>query len=123
MTTGNTIPRIAVQPTGKFKGFANKEIEQSIPQRFEHQVRAYGDRVAIKSEQETFTFAALNRAANRLAREILARREESAEPIALLFDHGAPVLVAIMAVLKAGKFYVVLDAGYPLDRLQYTLQD
>ena len=123
MTTGDTIPRIAVQPTGDFKAFANKEIEQSIPQRFEHQVRAYGDRVAIKSERETFTFAALNRTANRLAREILSRREESAEPIALLFDHGAPVLVAIMAVLKAGKFYVVLDAGYPSDRLQYTLRD
>jgi len=123
MTTTNTIPRIAVRPTGDFKVFANKEIEQSIPQRFEQQVRAYGDRVAIKSERETFTFASLNRTANRLAREILSRRDESAEPIALLFDHGAPVLVAIMAVLKSGKFYVVLDAGYPPDRLEYMLQD
>lgn len=123
MTTTNTIPRIAVRPTGDFKVFANEEIEQSIPQRFEQQVRAYGDRVAIKSERETFTFASLNRIANRLAREILSRRNESAEPIALLFDHGAPVLVAIMAVLKSGKFYVVLDAGYPPDRLQYMLQD
>jgi len=45
------------------------------------------------------------------------------EPIALLFDHGAPVLVAILAVLKTGNFYVVLDASYPPDRLQYMLQD
>lgn len=123
MTTTDTIPRIAVRPTAEFKVFANEEIEQSIPQRFEQQVRAYGDRVAIKSERETFTFASLNRTANRLAREILSRRDESAEPIALLFDHGAPVLVAIMAVLKSGKFYVVLDAGYPPDRLEYMLQD
>src|SRR6185503_14179075 len=59
----------------------------------------------------------------RLAREILLRRDRSADPIALLFDHGAQVLVAIMAVLKTGKFYLVLDAGYPADRLQSMLQD
>jgi amino acid adenylation domain-containing protein len=123
MTTANGIPRIAIRPTGDFKVFANEEIEQSIPQRFEQQVRAYGDRVAIKSERETFTFTSLNRSANRLAREILLRRDRSAEPIALLFDHGAQVLVAIMAVLKTGKFYLVLDAGYPADRLQSMLQD
>ena len=123
MTTTDTIPRIAVRPTGDFKLFANEEIEQSIPQRFEQQVRAYGDRVAIKSARDTFTFAALNRTANRLAREILSRRDPSAEPIALLFDHGAPVLIALMAVLKTGKFYLVLDAGYPADRLQSMLQD
>ncbi len=123
MTTFNTIPRIAVRATGDFQAFANIEIEQSIPQRFEQQVRAYGDRVAIKSDREIYTFASLNRIANRLAREILSRRNESAEPIALLFDHGAPVLVALMAVLKSGKFYVVLDAGYPPDRLEYMLRD
>ena len=81
MTTANGIPRIAIRPTGDFKVFANEEIEQSIPQRFEQQVRAYGDRVAIKSERETFTFTSLNRSANRLAREILLRRDRSAEPI------------------------------------------
>ena len=41
----------------------------------------------------------------------------------MLFDHGAAGLVAIMAVLKAGKFYVALDASYPRDRLKYMLQD
>ena len=123
MVPTNGIPRIAIRPTGDFKPFASEEIEQSIPQRFEQQVRAYSDRVALKSEHETFTFASLNRTANRLAREILSHRDESREPIALLFDHGAPVLVAIMAVLKSGNFYLVLDAAYPRDRLQSMLQD
>jgi amino acid adenylation domain-containing protein len=123
MTSANGILRGAIRPTEEFKAFADDQIQQSIPQRFEQQVSAYGDRVAIKSDRETFTFASLNRTANRLAREILSRRDDSAEPIALLFDHGAPVLVAIMAVLKTGKFYLVLDAAYPPDRLQSMLQD
>jgi amino acid adenylation domain-containing protein len=123
MTGQDTIPRITIQPATGFIPFEDPEIEQSIPQRFEQQARAYGDRVAIKSEHETFTFTSLNRTANQLARMILSRRGDSAEPIALLFDHGAAVLVAILAVLKTGKFYVVLDVSYPPDRLQYMLED
>ncbi|MDP9131395.1 MAG: non-ribosomal peptide synthetase [Candidatus Binatota bacterium] len=124
MTQQDSIPRIIVQPASGFIEFGDDEIEQSIPQRFEQQVQADGNRVAIKSDRDVYTFDSLNRTANRLARQILTRRGSSmAEPIALLFDHGAAVLVAIMAVLKAGKFYIALDASYPRDRLKYMLQD
>ena len=123
MTQQNAIPRMTVQPASGFIAFGDDAIEQSIPQRFEQHVRLCGNRVAIKSDREIYTFDSLNRTANRLAREILTRRGSTEEPIALLFDHGAAVLVAIMAVLKAGKFYVALDASYPRDRLKYMLQD
>jgi amino acid adenylation domain-containing protein len=123
MTHQNAMPRMTVQPASGFIAFGDDEIEQSIPQRFEQHVRVCGNRVAIKSDREVYTFDSLNRTANRLAREILVRRSSAEEPIALLFDHGPAVLVAIMAVLKAGKFYVALDASYPRDRLKYMLQD
>ena len=119
----NTIARITIQPTTDFNPFKDKEIEQSIPQRFEQQVRAYGDHLAIRSDRESYTFASVNQTANRLARTILSRRGNLVEPIALLFDHGAAVLASILAVLKTGKFYVVLDASYPPDRLKYMLED
>ncbi|MGH7854655.1 MAG: AMP-binding protein [Candidatus Binatia bacterium] len=116
MIAHQTIPRLTIQPEKGFVPFTNEEIEQSIPQRFEQQVRSQGDRLAIKTDRETLTFTALNRRANRIARAILSRRGDAAEPIALLFDHGSAVLVALLAVLKSGKFYVVLDASYPRDR-------
>jgi len=119
----NTIARITIQPTTDFNPFKDEEIEQSIPQRFEQQVRAYGDHLAIRSDRESYTFASVNQTANRLARTILSRRGNLVEPIALLFDHGAAVLASILAVLKTGKFYVVLDASYPPDRLKYMLED
>ena len=61
--------------------------------------------------------------ANRLARKILSLRGERAEAIALMFDHGASILAAILAVLKTGKFYLVLDPTYPRERLAYMLTD
>jgi amino acid adenylation domain-containing protein len=123
MAERNTIPRITIRPASGFTSFKDEEIEQSIPRRFEQQVRAHGERVAIKSERETHTFSFVNRTANRIARMIRSRRGDAGEPIALLFNHEAPVLVAILAVLKSGNFYVALDAGYPPDRLQYMLKD
>ena len=122
-TQQDAISRVTVQPASGFIAFADNDIEQSIPERFEKMVRAGGNRVAIRSGRELYTFDSLNRTANRLAREILARRGSTEEPIVLFFDHGAAVLVAIMAVLKAGKFYVALDASYPRDRLNYILRD
>jgi amino acid adenylation domain-containing protein len=119
----NLLQRIPPPSIGAFLPFEDGEVEQSIPQRFEQQVRAYGDHLAVKWDRGSYDYAALNATANRLARAILSRSGNAAEPVALLFEHGGEALAAIMAVLKAGKFYVVLDPGYPPDRLEYMLED
>src|SRR5262245_5453282 len=82
-------------PTGHFMPFTKEAIEQSIPARFEQQVRRYASRLAIKTRDQALTYAELNEAANRLAHAILARRGEGQEPIALLFAKGVPLIVAI----------------------------
>ena len=110
-------------PTHPFVEFARAEIEQSIPARFEQQVRRYPDRLAVKAGARALTYAELNRAANRVARAILARRGVQREPVALLFEHGVGMLVAMLAVLKDGKFYVPLDPSYPYARLAHVLED
>jgi amino acid adenylation domain-containing protein len=117
------LQRIPYQPGSGFRPFMDEEIEQSIPQRFEQQVRAFGDHLAIRWPRGSYTFSSLNETANRLARTLDAARGKPAEPVALLFDHGGEILAAIFAVLKAGKFYVVLDPAYPPDRLKYILED
>jgi amino acid adenylation domain-containing protein len=103
--------------------FSKEEIEQSIPARFEQQVARYPDRLAVKTGHHQLTYAVLNQVANRIARAILAQHGEGEEPIALLFEHGAPMLTAILGVLKAGKFYVPLDPSLPRTRTLYILQD
>ena len=110
-------------PTGTFVEFNKEEIEQSIADRFEEQVRRYPDRLAVKTEKEELTYEELNNAANRVARAILAQRGVGEEPVALLFEHGAPMFAALLGVLKAGKFYVPLDPSYPRARVSYILQD
>src|ERR687890_1805224 len=110
-------------PANDFIRFEKEETEQSIPQRFEQQVGRYPNRLAVKTRNHQLSYAALNKAANRVARALLARRGEESEPIALLLEHDAPMIAAIFGVLKAGKVYVPLDPSFPYARNAYILED
>src|SRR5215467_5078729 len=113
----------SIDPVFPYTPFSDAEIEQSRPERFEQQVRGCADRLAIVTEEAALTYRDLNALANRLAQRILTLRGERVEAIALMFEHGAGVLAAMLGVLKAGKFYLVLDPSYPGDRLAYMLED
>jgi amino acid adenylation domain-containing protein len=115
--------RRRVHPTNPFTPIAIQQVEQSVPQRFEEQVSRYPDRLAVRTREHAWTYAELNREANRLARAILAQRGGGEEPIAILIDQGAPAIAAILGVLKAGKFFVPLDPTFPHARLTTMLED
>jgi len=98
-------------------------VEQSIPSRFEHQVCLYPDTLAIEDAETALTYRDLNRLANRIARAILAVRGEESEPVALLVGNGVAVVAAMLGVLKAGKFYVALDASQPMAKTAAILAE
>ena len=110
-------------PSGVFAEFRKEEIEQSIPSRFEQIVREHPDRIAVKTKNYELTYEQLNKLANRVARTVLAHSGKGQGQVALLLEHDAPVVAAMIGVLKAGKIYVPLDASYPRERLDYMLED
>jgi len=110
-------------PSGVFVEFPIEDVETSIPARFEKIVRLYPERIAVKTKTQTVSYSELNRAANRLARMILTRRGEGPEPVGLFLTDGADVIMAHLAVLKAGKFSMSLDPLDPPDRTRHLLND
>ena len=110
-------------PTGPFIEFRAEEIDQSIPERFEDQVRRHSQRLAIKTKDHELTYHGLNSAANRIAHAMLAGRDERQEQVALLCRHGAIAIAATLGVLKAGKTYVPLDPAAPKSRNAHILRD
>jgi amino acid adenylation domain-containing protein len=99
------------------------QVKQSIPDCIEEHVRNYPDRIAFKTRKVTFTWDALNRAANRIARAILATRKSPEKPIALLLDHETTLMPATLGVLKAGGFYVPLSPSHPSVRNSFILTE
>jgi len=110
-------------PTGTFIVFREEEIEQSIPDRFEQQVRKYPDRLAVVDGNSSLTYGELNRQANRVAHAVLALSGAENEPVALLFEPSLSIYPAVLGALKAGKSYVPLDASLPESRNSYILEN
>ncbi|MFQ5684155.1 MAG: AMP-binding protein [Candidatus Binatia bacterium] len=123
MNPDSSIQAKCFHPTGTFIEFKKEEIEQSIPQRFEEQVARFPDRSAIKSRKHHFTYNELSKASNRVAQAILSRRGPGQEPVALLMEHDAPVIAAILGVLKVGAIYVPLDPSLPHSRARFILEN
>ena len=110
-------------PRGTFVEFKAEGVGQSIPERFEEQVRNYPGRIAVNDGSQQLTYDALNNVANRISRAILAYRGESQEVICPLFEPGAMGIAAFLGVLKANKICVPLDPSLASARTSYILED
>ncbi|MTD22513.1 amino acid adenylation domain-containing protein, partial [Pseudomonas sp. CCM 7891] len=96
---------------------------QTIPQLFQARVEASPDAVAVVFGDQQLSYAELNRQANRVAHELLARGVRPDDRVALCVERGFDMLVGLLGILKSGAAYVPLDPAYPIDRLSYMLQD
>ncbi|MEP7124851.1 MAG: amino acid adenylation domain-containing protein [Byssovorax sp.] len=110
-----------IRPAKDFAPMERPAYEQTIHQRFEAQARAFPDRIAVSDGAATWTYAELNRKANRVARRLIAEIGPGAANVALLFSHGAPMIAGMLGALKAGKAYVPIEPGYPRERLDFLL--
>jgi len=111
------------QRTNLFTEFKREDIEQSISDRFEQQVRLHPSRLAVKGKNLALTYETLNRMANRIAWTILAQRDREPEPVGILLEPEAMSLAAILGVLKAGKIWVPVDPGLTRARIAHMLAD
>jgi non-ribosomal peptide synthetase component F len=89
----------------------------SVPVLFEHAVRRHADDVAVVMHAETLTSAELNRRVNRLSRHLTALGVQRGSRVALCVDRSFDMVVALLAIMKAGAAFVPLDPSYPSERL------
>lgn len=92
------------------------DLEAGIAPRFEQVVAHFPDNIAVQVDDHAISYAEFNAKANQLARLLITRFGSEPAPVALLFGAGSGFYVAMMAVLKAGKFYVPLDPKHPAAR-------
>nr|BFE75845.1 hypothetical protein GCM10020092_091460 [Actinoplanes digitatis] len=81
------------------------------------------DAVAVTAGETALTYAELESRANRLAHELIARGVRRESRVAVILPRGADLIVALLAVVKAGGCYVPVDTGAPASRQEYILAD
>ena len=90
---------------------------------FEQQAAANPEARALIFGDAEMSYLELNQAANRLAHYLIGQGIGPEDRIGMALDRGMDMVVALMAILKAGAAYVPLDPAYPKDRLSYMVAD
>jgi len=97
--------------------------EDTLPSRFERLAAVHSFRTAVGSGAWQPTYQELNATANRVAHALLQRGGAAGDRIAVLMRHDAPLIAAVIAVLKAARIVVVLNSIDPPDRLKQLVED
>ncbi|UOX91373.1 amino acid adenylation domain-containing protein [Amycolatopsis sp. FBCC-B4732] len=96
---------------------------ETFPAMFARRVAEAPDAVALVFEDEELTYAEVDARANRLANLLLARGAGLERVVALAVPRSVDMIVAELAVLKAGAAYLPVDVDYPADRIAYMTED
>ncbi|MFJ6937906.1 amino acid adenylation domain-containing protein [Streptomyces sp. NPDC101132] len=90
---------------------------------FERQARLRPEAAALVYEGLVVPYGELNARANRLAHHLRAQGLGRGDLAGVLLDRGIEFAVAVLAVVKAGAGYALLDPEFPDDRLASTAHD
>ncbi|MEO1619423.1 MAG: amino acid adenylation domain-containing protein, partial [Cyanobacteria bacterium J06632_3] len=125
---GSTAHDISAASVSADSALTHQSIRQShrydcIHQLIEQQAGHTPDKTAVVFGDKSITYAELNRRANQLAHELRSRNITPGSRVAICLNRSVEMVIAILAVLKAGAAYVPLDPTYPAARIDYCLRD
>jgi len=94
-----------------------------IHELIERQVEKTPELTALVYRDQQLTYRELNRWANQLAHYLRELGVRPGAKVAVCVDRNPKMIKALLAILKAGAAYVPLDPAYPVERLNYMLED
>jgi amino acid adenylation domain-containing protein len=95
----------------------------TLPEWFEHQVRAKPNAVAVVFDEREITYAELNARANRLAHGLRKIGVGPEKVAAICLARSLDLIVTLLAILKAGGAYLPIDRDLPPERQAFMLGD
>lgn len=95
----------------------------SVIQLFEDIASTYPDNIALKFKTEQYSYQELNKEANKFANILKNEGLKSGDVAAFILDRGAQIIITILAILKSGATYLPLDPEFPIERIQFMLDD
>jgi amino acid adenylation domain-containing protein len=124
-TAQQLIKEMYCHPSGTWVEFTQAEVGQTVSRRFEKQVEKYPDRLAVESDAHQLSYLQLNQQANCIAHALEGQKSEAGnrKSVGILLNNDAPMLAAMLGILKTGRPYVPLDPSFPQERLAYYLSD
>lgn len=98
-------------------------IPKHIADVFEEKVELYSDKVSVITENQKYTNQEINNRANQLSHKLIALKKSENPLVGIHLERSFEMIIAILAVLKAGCGYVPIDPSYPDERKDYIIND
>ena len=95
----------------------------TLPELFAAQVGRSPGAVAVAFGDVELSYRELDERAGRLARVLAGRGVGPESVVAVLMERSAELVVALLAVLRAGGAYLPVDPEYPAQRIAFMLAD
>ncbi len=86
---------------------------------FEETAKKHADLPALVYKNQFLTFEELNQQANQMARYLRARGVHQGETIGIAIPHSIDLVVAMIAILKSGCTYILIDPKETNKRLKF----
>ncbi|MFD4470062.1 non-ribosomal peptide synthase/polyketide synthase [Rhodococcus sp. NPDC058505] len=102
---------------------ADAGVDATLAELFDAVARTHPGRVAVRYGGDTLTYADLDGRSNRLARGLIAMGVGPESLVAVALPRSADLVVALLAVIKAGAGYLPVDPTYPAERIEFMLSD
>lgn len=106
------------------------DVDKTINEYFETNAKKTPHKIAVTHAGEQLSYSELNAQANKLANYLRTRYVEyygaelSPETfIVISLERSLDMVIAILAVMKAGAAYVPVDVDYPAKRKQFIIED
>ncbi|MFD7657016.1 AMP-binding protein, partial [Actinosynnema sp. NPDC059797] len=96
---------------------------QNLPAMVAAQALRTPDAAAVVSAEGAVTYRELEERANRLAHLLIAKGARRERVVALAMPRSVDIVVARLAVLKAGAAYLPIDPAYPAERIAFMIAD
>lgn len=90
---------------------------------FERQASQHPDVVAVRDVDSQISYRELNRQASRIAAILQADYNVAGKRVGICHTRSAPLLVQLLAILKAGAAYVPIDPSVPEARSRMIVED
>ncbi|HID54502.1 MAG TPA: amino acid adenylation domain-containing protein, partial [Anaerolineae bacterium] len=94
-----------------------------VHQLFEAQAEKTPQATAVRFADQTLTYEQLDQKANQLAHYLRQQGVQNEALVGVCLNRSPELVIALLAVLKAGGAYIPLDPAYPPERLAFMIQD
>lgn len=107
----------------KYNSNTYSAIEKSVVDLFIEQCQIHPNNIAISEGSDSLTYKELDLLSNNIRDYLYKSGIRHGDNVCLFFPNSINLVASILAVLKLGACYIPIDVSYPLDRIEYIVNN